>query len=146
MQCLYKAAAILRQAMKTTEKWEFHGDFHDMQEKHLPSELHKFYRWMLQDSFDQEQGVCLEADKTASMLAEYTITYFLNDRQLQNKTNRSTREMPNQLAGALTARHMFRSKRLVDLLSDFGICPGYNIILRIETSIANSSRCVNGCC
>lgn len=76
-------------------------------------------------------------------LAEFTITKCLSDYQMSRKATKlptPTREMPNQLAVGIAMRQAFRSKKMIDLLSRFGMTVDYERLLRLETQVATSAQ------
>lgn len=46
--------------------------------------------------------------------------------------------MPQQLAVGLAIRQASRSKRIVNMLHDFGVTVRYERLLRVETQLANA--------
>lgn len=81
-------------------------------------------------------------------LAQITASMCLTERQKHNKkleALRSTREIPQQLAVGLVVHQAFLSKKLVTLLSGFGLSIEYNRLLKVEaltevTSLSMSSK------
>jgi len=142
MKILYKAAAVLRNAIKKADRWNFSGSF-TVKDKQMPKELYSFFRWVLEGpnaslSTDQKSA---QVNRHATSLAQSTVSSWLSDRQVSNrksKAHRQTREMPQQLAVGLAIRQASRSKRIVNMLHDFGVTVRYERLLRVETQLANA--------
>ena len=83
----------------------------------------------------------LKLNQSATTLAQSTITMSLSQSQVSNrkaKTIRCTREMPHQVAIALSVHNATRSKKIINVLHDFGVSIEYNRLLRIESQIADA--------
>lgn len=143
MKKLYDAATILRKSITNSEVWNFTGSLQDMTDKHLPKELYSFFRWVLQgpNSVISEGEKDLEVHRRATSLSQTTVSMYLSDRQSKNKKSEmlnSVRDMPQQLAVGLTVHQEARSKKLVNMLSAFGMSCEYNKLMRIETQIESA--------
>ena len=44
---VFDVAAILRNAIKRSEVWNFNGSLHSITEKNLPNELYSFFLWVI---------------------------------------------------------------------------------------------------
>jgi len=142
MKILYKAAAVLRNATKKADRWNFSGSF-TVKDNQMTKELYSFFRWVLEGpntSLSTAQKY-VQVNRHATSLAQSTVSSWLSDRQVSNrKANalRQTREMPQQLAVGLAISHSIRSKRLVNMLHGFGVTVRYERLLRVETQLANA--------
>jgi len=142
MNILYKAAAVLRYAIKKADRWNFSGSF-TVTDNQMPKELYSFFRWVLQGpntslSIDQKSA---QVNRRAISLAQSTVSSWLSDRQVSNRKSnalKQTREMPQQLAIGLAIRQAIRSKRIVNMLHGFGVTVRYERLLRVETQLANA--------
>lgn len=144
MKILYDAAKILRNIINKMDKWSFSGSFTGVTEdKSVPNELYSFFRWVIRgpnSTLSTEKKDC-EVNQHAMSLAQSTVFMFESKEQVRNKnskTLRTTREMPRQLGIAIAVRQAFRSKKLVNMLHDFGLCVNYDRVLRLETQIATT--------
>ena len=115
----------------------------DISKEHLPNELYSFYRWVLQGPQATLSTDCKssEISKHATSLSQTTMTMFLSQRQVSNKTSialRSTHEMPQQLAVGVAMRQAIRSKKVINMLHGFGLCVDYKRLLRLEDHMAST--------
>lgn len=143
MTVLYNAASLLRKALGKVKKWKFTGTFSDVTEDHVPMELYAFYRWVLQgpNTTLSTDGKSAKVNINATSLAQSTVTMYLSNQQVRNKTSltfRATREMPQQLAIGVAIRQATRSKQIVNMLYKFGVGVEYNRLLRLEAQICST--------
>ena len=139
MKTLYDAALLLRKSISKSKKWSFSGTL-DAPSECCPEELYCFFRWVIQgpNSTLSAKEKCDEVHKRATHLAQNTVSMYLTERQVKNKTSTSinvTHEMPEQLAIGLAVHHTSRSKQIINLLHGFGLSVEYNRLLRVETQI-----------
>ena len=140
---LYDAASVFSKSISKCESWVFTGSLEGITEEHLPKELYRLFRWVVQGqsnvlSTDKKSS---EIYKRAMSLAQSTVSPYLSDRQVRNKISellRSTLEMPQQLAVGLAIHQACLGKKIISLLHGFGNAPDYNKILRVETQIERS--------
>ena len=124
LQKVFDAAAILRNAIKRSEVWNFNGSLHSITEKNLPNELYSFFRWVIVGprSVISEGEKEFEVHRRATSLSQYTVRMYLSDGQRKNKKSeklKSSREMPQQLAVGLAVHQAVRSKKIVNILNGF---------------------------
>ena len=143
MNVLYNAALILRKAIGNAKKWTFDGSFTDTTDEHIPKELYSFHRWVMQgpNTMLSSDRKCAQINQSAKTLAQSTITISLSQSQVSNRkaqTIRCTREMPQQVAIALSVHKATRRNKIINVLHDFGVSIEYNRLLRIESQLADA--------
>ena len=90
-------------------------------------------------SSDTKASEHSEVNRRDLSLAQATVSMFLSDHQVGNRTLkmvRFKRKMPQQLAVGISMHQAFRSKKAINLLHGFGMSVEYNRILRLETQNA----------
>ena len=143
MKVLYNAALILRKAIGNAKKLTFEGSFTYTTDEHTPKELYSFYRWVVHcpNTMLSSDRKCAQINQSAKTLAQRTITMSLSQSQVSNRkaqTIRCTHEMPQQVAISLSVHKVTRSKKIINVLHDFGVSIEYNRLLRIESQIADA--------
>ena len=108
MKILYKAAAVLRNAIKKADRWNFSGSF-TVKDKQMPKELYSFFRWVLEGpnaslSTDQKSA---QVNRHATSLAQSTVSSWLVVRQTseQQKVKGTQADTRNAAAACSRAGH-----------------------------------------
>ena len=141
MKTIFKAALTLRKAIAKCEKWNFTGSLNDADDRHIPSELYCFFRWVLQGAnASSSEGKNSTVNQNAKKLAQTTVYLSLSNRQTSHSSSnmRFCNEMPQQLAVGITMRQTMRSKKLINMLHGCGASVDYTRLLKLETQIANT--------
>ena len=143
VECIFKAANILRRAILGSSKWEFKGSFTDINDTQVPYTLQNFFRWLLigpKETLGSDQRYEL-AQQRVTRLAHSTISQCISERQARLKSSasfRKTRITPQEIAAAVVVRQSFRSKKVINVLSRFNMCANYTYLIKLENRIANT--------
>ena len=125
VECIFKAANILRRAILGSSKWEFKGSFTD-NDTQVPYIQQKFFRWLLigpKETLGSDQRYEL-AQQRVMRLAQSTISQCISERQARLKSSasfRKTRITPQEIAAAVVVRQSFRSKKVINVPSHFNV-------------------------
>ena len=143
VECIFKAANILRRAILGSSKWEFKGSFTDINDTQVPYILQNFFRWLLigpKETLGSDQRYEL-AQQRVTRLAQSTISMCISERQARLKSSasfRKTRITPQEIAAAVVVRQSFRSKKVINVPSRFNMCANYTYLIKLENRIANT--------
>lgn len=140
VNCLSKAAAIIRQELLETDEWKFSGTLTDFQS---PTKLMSFLKWVLVGA--KSRVITDEQDdsvsKSAKLISQHIMTNLKTDRQARYKARADThvsskRETPLSIGLALSVHKRTRSKNLISLLSNLQIGYNYTQTIKLEKRIA----------
>ena len=82
VECIFKAANILRSAILGSSKWEFKGSFTDINDTQVSYILQNFFRWLLigpKETLGSDQRYGL-AQQRVMRLAQSTISQCISER------------------------------------------------------------------
>ena len=146
---LFKSASILRKTIENQARhpWVFDGALNiGDAEKHVPSALYSFIRWVLQGPTQSLQTEARSATVHQDVLtiSQNIMLSYKSNRQVMYKPKHPDSpfhhrlEWPQLLAVGIAIHQSIRSKKLLQFLHGFGLSVDYSRILRLETQLATS--------
>lgn len=137
---LAKAAAIIRKDMLAT-KYTFTGSFEsNCQENFLPTSLLSLVNMILNGPNIEAQACSSTTGQSAltiSQLLQYNTYIHRRDGDIKRERRNKSRETPLPIYVGLTVHAKTRSRELVEILHDLGMCISYDRVLAISTHLGN---------
>jgi hypothetical protein len=142
LKLLMQAALTIRSICENSSKWQFEGSL-DFKAHEVPEKLSLFFKWCLVGKAAVSKNVrrINEVSDRSKRLSQILMFECLSDRQATYAVDghvRRTREFPLQVGLGLTLYKETRSRKLVDLVSRFGLSVNYDRIKQINESIAKA--------
>lgn len=142
LKLLLRAALAIRSICDKTEKWKFQGAL-DFSEFDVPEKLGLFLKWCLVGKAEVTSNVLRtnEITSRAKRMSQILMFECLSSRQATYSAGteiRRTREFPLQVGVGLTLHKETRSRKLVDMISRFGLSVNYDRVREIEGMIAKA--------
>ena len=142
MKALFKAALAIRSICESSTKWKFDGSM-DLNAYEVPEKLALFFKWCLVGKASVTKNISRvnEVSDRSKRLSQILMFECLSSRQAEYSAGpviKRTRELPLQVGVGLTLHRETRSRKLVDLISRFGLSVTYDRVNEIEGMIATA--------
>ena len=142
LKLLLHAALAIRKICDKTDKWKFKGTL-DLNKSEVPEQLGLFMKWCLVGKGEVTSNVMRtnEVTNRSKRLSQILMFECLTSRQATYSAGneiRRTREFPLQVGVGLALHKETRSKKLVDMISRFGLSVTYDRVKEIEGMIAKA--------
>lgn len=137
---LAKAAAIIRKDMLAT-KYTFTGSFEsNCLENSVPTSLLSLVNMVLNGPNIEAQACSSTTGQSAltiSQLLQYNTYIRRRDGDIKRELRNKSHETPLPVYVGLTVHAKTRSRELVEILHDLGMCISYDRVLAISTHLGN---------
>ena len=140
MKSLWKISKQIRKEI-LAERWEFHGDFESYKPPHL---LFTFLKWVLIGRHNSDDGRTKQIESIIEVTTEVVSQNMKSDRQTQYYQQNlqsflyNKIETPLNIGLGLYMYHVFRSKKLVNLLFGLNLGTNYQKVINIKKDIVQA--------